>query len=168
MIEKLEKRQHVVNSSGVERRTEEGDAFAALAIRVLMTAGHLTAAGDALTKPLGQSSARWQVLAGAAQGTLSVAQIARTLGVSRQAVQRLADLLEADGLAEYADNPAHQRAKLLALTRRGREVLDAIRARQTVWANALGAEMSEAELCQARVVLDKVLALLKARNSVAD
>ncbi len=135
-----------------------------LAIRVLMTAGYLTAAGDALTRPLGQSSARWQVLAGAAQGTMSVAQIARALGVSRQAVQRLADLLEADGLAEYTDNPAHLRAKLLVLTPKGRAILNEIRARQTVWANALGAEFSETELRQAEDVLKRVLALLKARD----
>ena len=164
MNRKLEKRQHIVNNAETEPRTADGGAFAALSFHVLMTAGYLTAAGDALTKPLGQSSARWQVLAGAAQGTLPVAQIARTLGISRQAVQRLADLLVADGLARYADNPAHLRAKLLVLTPEGRKVLDAIRARQTVWANALGAEIGEAGLSQARDVLEKVLALLKARS----
>jgi DNA-binding MarR family transcriptional regulator len=156
----LEKRQHIVNID----RTAEGAAFAALSFQVLITAGYLTAAGDALTRPLGQSSARWQVLAGAAQGTMSVAQIARTLGVSRQAVQRLADLLEADGLAEYADNPAHLRAKLLVITPQGQAVLDAIRARQTVWANALGAGIGEAALRQTKEVLDKMLALLKVGN----
>ena len=160
----LDKRQHVVNKESAQPRTAEGDAFAALSFHVLMTAGYLTAAGDALTRPLGQSSARWQVLAGAARGTLSVAQIARTLGVTRQAVQRLADLLEADGLAAYADNPAHLRAKLLVLTPRGREILDAIRARQTVWANALGAEIGAEDLRKARAVLDRMLEVLKAKN----
>jgi DNA-binding MarR family transcriptional regulator len=160
MKPKLDNRQHVVNIP----RTAEGDAFAGLSFQVLMTAGYLTSAGDALTKPLGQTSARWQVLAGAAQGTMSVAQIARTLGVTRQAVQRLADLLQADGLAEYADNPAHRRAKLLTITPKGREILDAIRVRQTAWANALGAKIGESDLRQAQQVLGQVLGLLKARN----
>jgi DNA-binding MarR family transcriptional regulator len=160
MKPKLDNRQHVVNTP----RTDDGDAFAGLSFQVLMTAGYLTSAGDALTKPLGQTSARWQVLAGAAQGTMSVAQIARTLGVTRQAVQRLADLLQADGLAEYADNPAHQRAKLLTITPKGRAILDAIRIRQTAWANALGAEIGESDLRQAQKVLGRVLELLKARN----
>jgi DNA-binding MarR family transcriptional regulator len=161
MKSKLEKRQHVVNMN----RTAEGDAFAGLSFQTLITAGYLTAAGDALTRPMGQTSARWQVLAGAARGNMSVAQIARTLGVTRQAVQRLADLLEGDGLARYDDNPAHQRAKLLVITPEGREILKAIRARQTEWANALGAEIGEADLRQANGVLERVLALLKSRNS---
>jgi DNA-binding MarR family transcriptional regulator len=127
-------------------------------------AGYLTSAGDALTKPLGQTSARWQVLAGATQGTMSVAQIARTLGVTRQAVQRLTGLLEADGLAEYAENPAHQRAKLLAITAEGRAILDAIRVRQTVWANALGAEIGEDDRHKAQAVLGRMLELLKEGN----
>jgi DNA-binding MarR family transcriptional regulator len=164
MNRKLNKGQHVVNIGRSSPRTSEGEAFAMLAIRVMMTAGYLTEAGDALTKPLGQSSARWQVLAGAAKGDMSVAQIARALGVSRQAVQRLADLLEADGLARYVENPAHLRAKLLALTPGGRATLDAIRARQTVWANALGAEFTTTELLQAKQTIDKLLTLLKARN----
>ena len=128
------------------RRSPEGDAFAALAIGVLQLAGHLTAAGDALAKPVGQTSARWQVLAAASHATMSVAQIARTLG-----------------LARYDDNPAHQRAKLLILTPKGRKVLEAIRARQAVWADALGAEIGGSGLREANAVLARVLAALKAR-----
>jgi hypothetical protein len=40
------------------------------------------------------------------------------MGLTRQSVQRTADLLEADGLVSYAENPAHQRAKLATLTAR--------------------------------------------------
>src|ERR1700730_5748697 len=124
MHKSVRKRQHVVKRpSATPQRSSAGDAFAALAISVLQLAGHLTAAGDALTKPLGQTSARWQVLAAADHATMSVAQIARALGLARQGVQRLADLLEADGLARYQDNPAHQRAKLLVLTHAGEEPL---------------------------------------------
>jgi DNA-binding MarR family transcriptional regulator len=160
----LTKRQHVVNGDAAPpARTPAGDAFAALAIMTLQLAGHLTMAGDALARPVGQTSARWQVLAAAGHENMSVAQIARALGLARQGVQRLADLLEADGLARYSDNPVHLRAKLLVLTPRGRKVLAAIKARQAVWANALGAELGENGLREAGVVLGRVLEALKAR-----
>ena len=39
--------------------------------------------------------------------------------MTRQGVQRVADLLVEHGLAEYQPNPAHRRAKLLACTETG-------------------------------------------------
>jgi DNA-binding MarR family transcriptional regulator len=58
---------------------------------------------------------------------------------------------------------AHQRAKLLALTPRGRKVLDAIRVRQVVRANALGGEIGERDLREANLALARVLEALRAR-----
>ncbi len=165
MSRDLVKRQYVVNSNAPPRvRTPAGDAFAALAIGVIRLAGHLTLDGDALARPAGQTSARWQVLAGASHANMSVAEIARALGLARQGVQRLADLLEADGLARYEDNPAHRRAKLLLLTPEGERVLATIKARQTVWANTLGAKIGEGEIRAASAVLGKVLDALRARG----
>jgi DNA-binding MarR family transcriptional regulator len=165
MSEDIAIRQHVVNNtSAPPKRSLAGDAFSALAIGVIQLAGHLTLAGDALARPAGQTSARWQVLAGASHANMSVAEIALTLGLARQGVQRIADLLEAEGLARYEDNPAHRRAKLLALTPEGTSALASIKARQAVWADALGAEIGESELRAASVVLGKVLGAVKARG----
>src|SRR4051812_34590313 len=111
-------------------RTPAGDAFSALAIRVLRLGGLLTAAGDELARPAGQTSARWQVLAAAENGPATVADIARLLGLARQSVQRLADVLEGQRLAAYDDNPDHARARLLRLTPRGRAALAAIQSAQ--------------------------------------
>src|SRR5262245_27834345 len=62
----MRKRQHAVNSGRRPAvRSPAGDAFSALVVQVLRLGGLLTAAGDALSKPAGQSSARWQVLAAA-------------------------------------------------------------------------------------------------------
>ena len=47
------------------------------------------------------------------------------MGLTRQAVQRIADLLVDRGLAEYRPNPDHRRAKLLACTEAGAVVVDA-------------------------------------------
>jgi len=130
-------------------RTPAGDAFATFAISVLRLAGHLQNAGDALAKPAGQTSARWQVLAAADHAPMSVADAGRALGMTRQGVQRVADLLERDGLILYTDNPAHQRAKLMALTESGKAALETIQARQAVWANALGEILGKKEITQA-------------------
>ena len=153
----LAKRQHIVKRPA---RTVAGEAFSLLAITALRLAGYLTAAGDALAEPAGQTSARWQVLAGARSGTLSVAEIARLLGLSRQAVQRLADVLEKEGLIAYAENPRHQRAKLAVLTEKGAARLAAIEARQAKWADALGAGFTVTELNRAQKLMAAVIAAL--------
>jgi DNA-binding MarR family transcriptional regulator len=54
---------------------------------------------------------------------LAVAGIARQMGLARQSVQRIADILVDHDLAEYRDNPAHRRAKLLAPTLAGRAAI---------------------------------------------
>ena len=85
--------------------------------------GLLLEAGDRMAAPSGQTSARWQVMGVIDDAPLTVSQIARAMGLRRQSVQRTADLLAADGVAEFLDNPADRRAKLLTLTARGRESL---------------------------------------------
>jgi len=165
----MSRRQHAVKSEDrpTPARTPAGDALAAVAIRVLRLAGPLTAAGDALARPAGQTSARWQVLAAAENAPATVADIARNLGLARQSVQRVADVLAEERLAVYDDNPDHARAKLLRLAPRGRAALAAIQTAQRAWADALGAEVGEAELRRAIPALERLLAAL-ARRAAAD
>lgn len=144
-------------------RTLAGDAFAEFAISVLRLAGPLTVAGDILAKPSGQTSARWQVLAASDHGPMSVADAARALGLARQGVQRIADLLAEEGLIAYEDNPAHQRAKLMTLTRRGENALKEIKQRQAIWANRLGADLGEDRLRQASALIAEAIAVLRER-----
>lgn len=168
----LPDRQHAVNVSEGEgggpatgagaRRTAAGDAFSGLAYRVLRLAGLLTAAGDALARPAGQTSARWQVLAAIEHEPASVAAVARTLGLARQSVQRVADALETAGLVAYEDNPRHRRARLVVLTPAGREALERIQSAQAPWADSVGARVGSEQLERANRVLDKALAALAA------
>ena len=106
-------RQHAVKLENrpPAARTPAGDALGAVAIRVLRLAGPLTAAGDALARPAGQTSARWQVLAALENAPATVADVARMLGLARQSVQRVADVLAAEGLISYDDNPDHDGAE---------------------------------------------------------
>ncbi|MFS2175172.1 MarR family winged helix-turn-helix transcriptional regulator [Rhizobium pisi] len=166
-MDEIHNRQHVVKLNRPER-TMEGDVFSSFAITALRLAGHLTAAGDRLAKPEGQTSARWQVLAAARRCDMSVAQIARALGLARQGVQRLADVLEREGLIAYADNPQHQRAKLVRLTAEGAARLGAIEIAQAGWANELGAAFTSAELDAARVVMARVMEMLEADEVPVD
>jgi len=151
---KLSDRQHAV------KRTAAGEAAAELAVRVFRLEGRLAAAGDALAEPFGQTTARWRVLAAVERDPLSVAEIARAWSLARQSVQRVADLLEREGLVAYAENPRHARAKLVALTPSGRRTLSAIQRAQTAWANDLGARVGVDELRAASDLLELVLAAL--------
>jgi DNA-binding MarR family transcriptional regulator len=87
-------------------------------------AGRLREYGEAIARTVGQTQARWQVMSAASGRPHSVPQIARVLGVTRQNVQRIADLLVAEGSAQYQDNPDHRASPHLVLTRRGRATLD--------------------------------------------
>src|SRR6187455_3267451 len=97
----LPNRQHAVNLD----RTPDGEALSRLVVQVFRLDGALTATGDALARPAGQTSARWRILAAAERQPLTVAQIARAWSLARQSVQRIADALEHDGLVAYEDNP---------------------------------------------------------------
>jgi DNA-binding MarR family transcriptional regulator len=166
MATSVPKRQHPVNVESAPRtgrtptRTPAGDAFSRLVIQVFRLNGVLTAAGDEMARPAGQTSARWQVLAAADHAPMTVAQIARALNLARQSVQRVADLLVGDGLASYVENPGHRRAKLVALTPAGRKALRTIQAAQRVWADTIGAQVGESELSRANTTLDKALRAL--------
>ena len=151
----INKRQDAVNS-----RTAAGDAFSALVVRVFQLEGLLAAAGDAIAAPLGQSTARWRVLAAVEREPMTVAQIARAWKLARQSVQRLADALEADGLVRYADNPAHRRAKLVQLTEEGRSILGHIQTEQAAWANDAGAAIGTRDLQAANALLARILGAL--------
>src|SRR5436190_244666 len=74
----------------------------------------------------GLTQAQWQTLWIAATGPLTVPQIARRLGVSRQNVQRVANDLAAAGMATFGQNPDHKSSPLLELTPAGRSALDRI------------------------------------------
>ena len=130
-------------------------------MQVFRLEGALTASGDALARPSGQTTARWRVLASIEDEPRTVAQIARAWSFARQSVQRVADALVQDGLVSLEDNPAHRRAKLLRLTPSGKRTLAEIQAAQTGWANELGQRLGTAELTSATETLTRVLSELE-------
>jgi DNA-binding MarR family transcriptional regulator len=110
--------------------------------------GLLVAAGDQLAAEHGLTSARWQVLGAIvlAQRPLTVPQIARRMGLTRQTVHTTVNRLIADGLVELAPNADHRRSQLVHLTEVGRAKYRAIDKRQTAWVNQLAAGLSHSKL----------------------
>jgi DNA-binding MarR family transcriptional regulator len=148
----IARRQQAVNV-----RTPEGTLLSEVVVQVFRLEGLLSAAGDALAAPTGQSTARWRVLAAVEAEPRSVAQIARAWNLARQSVQRVADALERDGLVSYTANPAHRRAKLVNLTDRGRRTLAEIQKAQTAWANEAGSTIGSRDLEAARTILARLI-----------
>ena len=110
--------------------------FLDLVLSVFRLNGLLVAEGDAMTEDLGLTSARWKVIGVVALSTagLTVPGIARVLGQSRQAVQRITDVMAQDGLITYEPNPKHKRSVLVLLTDEGKSAYHALREVQDPWA----------------------------------
>ncbi|MCR5979212.1 MarR family transcriptional regulator [Gordonia jinghuaiqii] len=106
--------------------TEHQDLLSASALTAFRLNGQFLSLAERLAEPAGLTATRWQVLGAILGQPLPVAAIARAMGITRQSVQRTADLLAADGLVEFRDNPAHRRARLLAPTAAGLAAVRAI------------------------------------------
>lgn len=134
-----------------------------LILRIFRTNSALLAAGDQLVKGLGLTSARWQLLGGIADRDepLSVAQLAREIGVTRQSVQRIVNELEIEGVVAFRPNPRHKRAQLVELTRHGRTVFERSMALQRPWAAALGRNLTAAQVSEVCTTLEELLTVLK-------
>lgn len=130
--------------------------------------GELLGAGDNLVAGLGLTSARWQVLGamGMAQNALPVAHIARNMGLSRQAVQRIVNELAAQNLVEFAPNPHHQRARLIVMTPKGKAVFDQAMARQGPWADALATGLEAQDMETALRLLRTLRERLQSQNDL--
>lgn len=128
------------------RHSKRGKLFTDLVLETFRLNGRLLRAGDQIASPLQLTSARWQVLGAVEHQPLSVAQIAHRMGLARQNVQRLADVLEASEVVHYAPNPKHARAKLVCLTMKGRNAIQELNKRQVQWANRIASTVPSADL----------------------
>ncbi len=151
--------------SGDARHTEAGARFTTLLLEIFRINGRLLVAGDRLTAKLGLTSARWQVLGAVRRGEEpgTVADIARRMGLQRQSVQRVVDLLRDESVVKLVDNPNHRRAKLVMLTPKGSSLLERVDRVQRVWANTVTAGVRPADLDVALKVLEGLRKRLEAR-----
>ncbi|KOG30709.1 MarR family winged helix-turn-helix transcriptional regulator [Streptomyces resistomycificus] len=118
---------------------ERQDLLSRSALGVFRLNGQFLAVAEELARPAGLTAAWWQVLGAVLGEPLPVSGIARAMGITRQSVQRIADLLVDKGLAEYRPNPAHRRAKLLAPTEEGLAAVSRIDPGHAAFADRLAA-----------------------------
>ncbi|MFF4456203.1 MarR family winged helix-turn-helix transcriptional regulator [Streptomyces goshikiensis] len=147
---------------------EKQDLLSRTALGVFRLNGQFLAVSEELAKPAGLTAARWQVLGAVLTEPLPVAGIARAMGITRQSVQRIADLLAAQGLAEYVPNPAHRRAKLLRPTAEGRAAIARITPGHATLATRLAAELGEEAFTQTAEALSRLTTALDTLHTQPD
>jgi DNA-binding MarR family transcriptional regulator len=151
----------------VDRHTPEGETATRIILSTFRANGLLLAAGDRLTADQRLTAARWQVLGAItlAQRPLTVPQIARRMGLTRQSVHATVQRLLRDGLLELVPNADHRRSPLVRLTEPGRASYAAADRRQVLWANRLAAGIGRADLETTARVLDELSQRLEADSA---
>ncbi|MFF8959060.1 MarR family winged helix-turn-helix transcriptional regulator [Streptomyces sp. NPDC014894] len=142
--------------SGGPGGREQQDLLSRTALGVFRLNGQFIAVSDALAKEVGLTASWWQVLGAVYRSPQSVAQIARTMGITRQSVQRIADLLVGRGLAAYEPNPAHRRAKLLRATGEGEAAIARLNPGHAALAARLAAALGPEEFAETVRVLERL------------
>lgn len=104
------------------------DDYRALLAEVYDLAGRGRRQSEAEAEAHGSTAARWLVMSALSEHDLTVATVARRLGLPRQAVHRVVDDLVDQDHVRKQRNPDHARSELVALTELGRSVLSTLRA----------------------------------------
>ncbi|WP_444944477.1 MarR family winged helix-turn-helix transcriptional regulator [Microbulbifer sp. ZKSA006] len=138
--------------------SQKGPIFTDIVLEVFKVGGLLVSEGDEMGSEFGITSARWKVLgaiflAGEAQ---TVSQIARSMGLTRQAVQRLVDTMHKDNLVLFRSNPEHKRAKLVELSDHGKAIYSKLDQKQTEWAAYNSNDIGHKDLKVALSVLKRI------------
>ena len=94
-------------------------------------------------------------------GAATVPDMARARGVSRQHIQQQVDALLERGLLERKDNPAHKRSSLIALTDKGRALIQNMRADELNALSRLQVGVSDNAVAEAAQVLSSWRAALQ-------
>ena len=141
-----------------ETWTPKGKTATDVVLQTFRANGLFLAAGDVLAAEEGLTAARWQVLGAVALAgrPLTVPQIARRMGLTRQAVQASVNRLLGEALVEAAENPDHRRSPIIRTTELGGEKYAAIQRRQVTWINDLAAGLKRSELETAARVLQQL------------
>lgn len=151
-----------------EPQTPAGASLTELIMTVFELNGRLMGVAEEFAAAGGITATWWRVLGGVLDQPRSVAEVGRRMGMTRQGVQRVADLLVERGLAEYRPNPGHRRAKLLACTERGYWAIRQISVAQHPWTNQVGGTVGDHQLDEAVATLHQLVAILRATPEVAD
>jgi DNA-binding MarR family transcriptional regulator len=148
--------------------TSDQELLSGIAKTTFRLNGQLLTIGEELARPVGLTAAWWQVLGAVLKEPLPVAGIAREIGITRQSVQRIADILVQQGLAGYEPNPAHRRAKLLRPTGQGHEAIRRISPAHAALAERLAEELGSEAFRNTLRILSQLSEVLDSLALTAD
>ncbi len=126
-------------------------------LEVFRLNGALLRHGATLTAPVGQTQARWQVIGAVEEQTCTVPQIARQMGMTRQSVQRVSDLLVRDGILAFERNPDHARSPLVRLTDTGQHLAARLTAIGARWSESVARGLAATDLERTVTVIRRVV-----------
>jgi DNA-binding MarR family transcriptional regulator len=136
------------------------DGLSVFSRQIFTINGLLLRAGNTVASASGLSVAKWHVLARANYQPRTVSEIARYLGLSRQAVQQTADSLVRDGFLRYADNPKDKRAQLATITETGANALSTLYREDAIWSQNLSRLLEGRQLDAVVGLLEPIIAAL--------
>jgi len=142
----------------IVERHENAELFKEVILEIFKLHGQLNTVGDALTQEFGLSSARWKVLGAIflAKSSQTVPQIAKTMGQSRQAIQKIVSAMHKDGFLILEENPHHKTAKLISLTEKGKEVFLQLDEKQIAWSNSCSEKLDRDKLRSTIEILKEI------------
>lgn len=88
------------------------------------------------------------------------------MGMTRQGVRRVTNLLNDDNLIHFVQNPDHATAPKIALTEKGKQALLEINSRQAKWANEIARHLPKRDLAGACLFFKHFQAALEKSESV--
>jgi len=142
----------------MKKRSDKGEHLTQLILETFRLNGEMIDAGNRLTKPMGLTSARWQVMGAIeiAGLPITVAQIARRMGLARQGVQRIVHDLERLGLVQFEANIDHKRSPHVAISESGVQVMEEVNEAQAEWVNRLASGLDKKTIEQAAMLLQTI------------
>ena len=140
------------------KRHKNAELFKEIILEIFRLHGLLNTVGDELTQEFGLSSARWKVLGAIflAECSQTVPQIAKTMGQSRQAIQKIVTAMYKDGFLTLEENPKHKTAKLISLTQKGKEVFLQLDEKQIAWSNSCSENLDSEKLHSTVEILKEI------------
>jgi DNA-binding MarR family transcriptional regulator len=114
--------------------------------------------GTRMMRGTGITNARWQTISElfALEQRVTVSELSRYMGLTRQAVQRLADDMARDGLVEFVENPSDARAMHLLLIETGKATYHEALEREWQWTNAIAQDFDAAQITGAVALLEAI------------
>ncbi|QPJ61492.1 MAG: MarR family transcriptional regulator [Candidatus Nitronauta litoralis] len=146
------------------KRTPKAEALRHLILNLLELTSAMESKGQEIVKPHKQTLSNWKVLTAAGCDNFTVSQIARRMGLSRQAVQKIANSLVEQGLARYVENPDHKTSPIVALTKQGHALDEAIVQDHIVWSNAFSKNFTLENLTTTAATLKELSEHLEAES----